>query len=182
MASDLEFGLTNTNKLVRFYDGTTGLKTGFTSSAGYCLSASALRDGMELIAVVMHCATSPDRFESAKALLSHGFASYALYTPDVTIDAIPVILGQETAIVPVLQDETPVLLEKSLLSSAQCRVEPAPSVKAPVEQGQTVGTVTVTAGEKVVAEIPLVAAKAVGKLTWWQVTKMLMGEVCFVGL
>ena len=177
-----EFGLTNTNKLVRFYDGTTGLKTGFTSSAGYCLSASALRDGMELIAVVMHCATSPDRFESAKALLSHGFASYALYTPEVTVDAIPVILGQENALVPVLQDETPVLLEKSLLSSAQCRVDPAPSVKAPVEKGQTVGMVTVTAGEKVLAEIPLVAAKAVEKLTWWQVTKMLLGEVCFVGL
>ena len=76
-----EFGLSNTNKLVRFYDGTTGLKTGYTSGAGYCLSASAERGGMELIAVVMHCKTSPDRFESAKALLNYGFANYALVDP-----------------------------------------------------------------------------------------------------
>ena len=73
-----QFGLSNTNKLVRFYDGTTGLKTGYTSAAGYCLSASAKRGGMELIAVVMHCKTSVDRFESAKALLNYGFSNYAL--------------------------------------------------------------------------------------------------------
>ena len=68
-----QFGLSNTNKLVRFYDGTTGLKTGYTSAAGYCLSASAERGGMELVAVVLHCKTSVDRFESAKALLNYGF-------------------------------------------------------------------------------------------------------------
>lgn len=76
-----QFGLSNTNKLVRFYDGTTGLKTGYTSAAGYCLSASAERGGMELVAVVLHCKTSVDRFESAKALLNYGFSGYALVTP-----------------------------------------------------------------------------------------------------
>ena len=70
-----QFGLSNTNKLVRFYDGTTGLKTGYTSAAGYCLSASAERGGMELVAVVLHCKTSVDRFESAKALLNYGFSN-----------------------------------------------------------------------------------------------------------
>lgn len=75
---DGQFGLSNTNKLVRFYQGTTGLKTGYTSAAGFCISASAERDGMELIAVVLHCASSTDRFESAKALLDYGFANYGL--------------------------------------------------------------------------------------------------------
>ena len=173
-----EFGLTNTNKLVRFYDGTTGLKTGFTSSAGYCLAASALRDGMELIAVVMHCATSPDRFESAKALLSHGFATYGLYRPEVALDAIPVTLGTCETITPVLQSGTPVLMEKGQISKAQCQIELAQSIQAPVEQGQILGTVTVTADGQTLAEIPIVAPAAVEKLTWWQVTKELLCQLC----
>ena len=76
-----QFGLSNTNKLVRFYDGTTGLKTGYTSQAGYCLSASAERGGMELIAVVMHCKSSVDRFESAKALLNYGKTGLVIVKP-----------------------------------------------------------------------------------------------------
>ena len=177
-----EFGLTNTNKLVRFYEGTTGLKTGYTSSAGYCLAASALRDGMELIAVVMHCKTSPDRFESAKALLSHGFASYGLYRPDVLLEEIPVTLGVSPAVMPVLQSDSPILLEKSKLSSVQCETELADVISAPVEQGQTLGTVTVSAGEETVATIPIVASCAVERLTWGQVTKLLLGAACGVGL
>ena len=75
------FGLANTNKMVRFYSGCTGLKTGFTSGAGYCLSSSAQRDGMELIAVVMGSATSQERFAACKSMLDYGFANFALYTP-----------------------------------------------------------------------------------------------------
>ncbi|MBQ4382526.1 MAG: D-alanyl-D-alanine carboxypeptidase, partial [Oscillospiraceae bacterium] len=75
---DGQFGLTNTNKLIRFYPGATGLKTGYTDTAGHCLAASALRDGVEYIAVVLHCASSQERFESAKALLSFAFANYTL--------------------------------------------------------------------------------------------------------
>ena len=107
------FGLSNTNKLVRFYAGTTGLKTGYTSGAGYCLSASAMREDMELIAVVMHCASSTDRFESAKALLDWGFANYCLVAPvleDQTL-AVPVLLGTDAQIFPVLDRADPVLLE-----------------------------------------------------------------------
>ena len=81
--------LVNTNKLIRFYDGATGLKTGYTSAAGYCLSASAERGGMELVAVVLHCKTSVDRFESAKALLNYGFSGYALVTPQPGDGRIP---------------------------------------------------------------------------------------------
>ena len=101
-----EFGLSNTNKLVRFYQGTTGLKTGYTSSAGHCLSASAERDGLELIAVVLHCSSSGERFQSAKELLDYGFAGYTLVTPDenTEIPAVPVLLGEVDAITPVLSE------------------------------------------------------------------------------
>lgn len=112
---DGQFGLSNTNKLVRFYDGTTGLKTGYTSAAGHCLSASAERNGMELIAVVLHCASSTDRFESAKALLNYGFSNYALVTPEPgELPAVPVTLGTAAEITPVLADETPILIDKAL--------------------------------------------------------------------
>ena len=87
------FGLSNTNKLVRFYSGATGLKTGFTAKAGYCLSASASRDGMELIAVVMGSTTSKDRFAACKQLLDYGFANYALVAPQAEKGSVKVDLG-----------------------------------------------------------------------------------------
>ena len=108
------FGLSNTNKLVRFYEGTTGLKTGYTSAAGHCLAASAKRDGMELIAVVLHCGSSVDRFESAKALLSYGFANYALVDgePPYPLSPIPVSLGEQDLVTPLLRQTAPILIEK----------------------------------------------------------------------
>ena len=78
------FGLSNTNKLIRFYNGATGLKTGYTSGAGYCLSASAQRDGMELIAVVMGCESSQVRNAACKSLLDYGFANFAVISPELT--------------------------------------------------------------------------------------------------
>ena len=166
-----EFGLSNTNKLVRFYDGTTGLKTGYTSAAGHCLSASAKRGGMELIAVVLHCDSSPHRFESAKALLNYGFANYALITPqpDEAIGAVPVRLGTQESVTPVLQTDAPVLVDKALAASAKSTVQLAEQVTAPVEQGQTLGMLTVKAGDQTLAEIPLVAPEAIPALTWWDV-------------
>lgn len=166
-----EFGLSNTNKLVRFYDGTTGLKTGYTSAAGHCLSASAKRGGMELIAVVLHCDSSPHRFESAKALLNYGFANYALVTPqpEEAIGAVPVRLGTQESVTPVLQTDAPVLVDKALAASAKSTVQLAEQVTAPVEQGQTLGMLTVKAGDQTLAEIPLVAPKPIPALTWWDV-------------
>ena len=109
-----EFGLANTNKLVRFYEGTTGLKTGYTSGAGHCLSASALRDGVEYIAVVLHCASSSDRFSSAKALLNYGFANYTLVSADesVEIPAVTVELGVRETVTPTAAQACRALLEK----------------------------------------------------------------------
>lgn len=172
-----QFGLSNTNKLVRFYSGTTGLKTGYTSAAGHCLSATALRDGIELIAVVLHCASSTDRFESAKALLDYGFANWRLFTPDEAENtAVSVTLGITHEITPVLADPSPILIEKGM--SPQQRIELDASVTAPVEAGQQLGTLYVTAGDKTLAKLPLVAPEAVPRLTWWQLTCQLLRAVC----
>ena len=174
-----EFGLSNTNKLVRFYDGTTGLKTGYTSAAGYCLSASAERGGMELIAVVLHCQSSTDRFESAKALLNYGFSNYALVTPQPqAIGSVPVVLGKSDAVTPVPETSEPILIDKALAAGVQTEVQLDESVTAPVAEGQRLGTMTVRSGDKALAEIALVAPARVEALTFWDVFTQLLGRVC----
>ena len=176
---DGQFGLSNTNKLVRFYDGTTGLKTGYTSAAGHCLSASAERNGMELIAVVLHCASSTDRFESAKALLNYGFSNYALVTPEPgELPAVPVTLGTAAEITPVLADETPILIDKALAAGVETRVCVDESVTAPVEAGQTLGTLTITSGGQTIAERDLVAPEPVGALRWGDVYLQMLRALC----
>ena len=162
------FGLSNTNKLVRFYEGTTGLKTGYTSSAGHCLSASAQRDGLELVAVVLHCASSADRFQSAKALLDYGFANYALVPvqDEAALPVVPVVLGAQEAVKPVISGPEQLLIAKEQKQSITRGVTLEPSVQAPVSQGQRLGTLTVRAGDEVLAEVPLVAETAVTRLTW----------------
>ena len=176
---DGQFGLSNTNKLVRFYDGTTGLKTGYTSAAGHCLSASAERNGMELIAVVLHCASSTDRFESAKALLNYGFSNYALVTPEPgELPAVPVTLGTSMEITPVLADETPILIDKALAASVETNVRVDGSVTAPVEAGQTLGTLTITSGGQTIAERDLIAPEPVGALRWGDVYLQMLRALC----
>jgi len=174
-----QFGLSNTNKLVRFYDGTTGLKTGYTSTAGYCLSASAERNGMELIAVVLHGASSTDRFESAKALLNYGFSSYALVTPapEGAIPAVPVTLGTVDAITPVPASGEPLLVDKSKAAGVTTQVTVDEGVDAPVEQGRRLGTLTVSSGGEVLAQIPLVAPQSVPRLRWLDLWLRLLKSV-----
>lgn len=176
-----EFGLSNTNKLVRFYDGTTGLKTGYTSSAGHCLSASAMRDGVEYIAVVLNCTSSGSRFQSAKQLLNYGFANYTLAAPDhrVEIPPVPVVLGTYETITPVATDDSPVLIEKSRQNSITTTVQVQPEVKAPVEQGQRLGTMTLSADGDVLREIPLIAPETVARKSWWDLTKELLQAICY---
>ena len=174
------FGLSNTNKLVRFYDGTTGLKTGYTSAAGYCLSASAEREGMELIAVVMHCASSTDRFESAKAMLNYGFSNFALVDPlaGAQVRPVEVVLGKEEYVTLTAQDAGKVLLDKALAGAVSCAVEQEQSVQAPVMKGQRLGTVTVTAGGRVIAEAALVAETEVAALTFFDIWRQMLGRIC----
>ena len=163
---DGAFGLSNTNKMIRFYDGSTGLKTGFTSGAGYCLSASALRDGMELIAVVMGAASSKDRFQSCKSMLDHGFARYALIAPDLcdTPD-VPVTLGKSPFVHPRLGESSSLLIDKDQKNTVTTDIRLDDAVSAPVSQGQRIGTMTVKAGAQILKEIPLVAAEGVERLS-----------------
>lgn len=171
---DGRFGLANTNKLIRFYPGATGLKTGYTSRAGYCLSASAERGGVEYIAVVLDCASSADRFSDAKALLDYGFANYALVTPEVETATVPVRLGMAPEAEAVLQDAGPLLLPKGDAARAEQEVELTEAVEAPVEAGQRLGTLRIRSGEAVVAELPLVAAAPVPRLTFWESAKRVL--------
>ena len=177
-----EFGLSNTNKLVRFYEGTTGLKTGFTSGAGYCLSASAKRNGMELIAVVLNCADSTSRFESAKALLNYGFSNYALVTPEpeTPIPAVPVTLGKAESITPVPADEAPILTDKSKAANVQVQVAVSEGVHAPVAAGQQLGLLRVSANGEVLAERPLVAPEDVEALGFWDILLQMLCAACCV--
>ena len=173
------FGLANTNKMVRFYSGCTGLKTGFTSGAGYCLSASAQRDGMELIAVVMGAETSQERFAACKSMLDYGFANFALYTPALQEGAsVSVVLGKESSVNAVPGDRVALLVDKGQLSSVTSEIALEESVTAPVSRGQRLGTLTVKAGEQILAEIPLVAETGVEKLTWGQIYRRLLKKVC----
>lgn len=161
------FGLSNTNKLIRFYSGATGLKTGFTSGAGYCLSASAQRDGMELIAVSMGCETSQIRNAACKSMLDYGFANFAVINPEITETApVPVKLGKNAAVDAELGDIASLLIDKSQKSGITMEVQTEESVTAPVSRGQRLGTLTVKAGEQVLREVPLVAAEAVERMSW----------------
>ena len=175
---DGAFGLSNTNKMVRYYPGCTGLKTGFTSSAGYCLSASAARDGLELIAVVLGADTSPNRFAACKSLLDYGFANYALYTPVMQEGAsVPVTLGQSESVAVVPETAPQLLVEKSKVNTITSEVTLEPAVDAPVAQGQKLGKLTVKAGEELLAEIPLVAEAAVERLGFPAVMGMVLRMV-----
>ena len=161
-----EFGLSNTNKLIRFYDGATGLKTGSTDAAGYCISATAERGGMELIAVVLGGETSQQRFEDAKTLLNYGFSTYAL--ADVTPaerQIVPVKLGRAPSVEAVLEAGK-LLVGKGQAGSLSQTVTLREDLVAPVEKGQTVGTLTVQCGDATLAELPLTAADTVERMTW----------------
>ena len=175
-------GLNNTNKLIRFYQGATGLKTGSTSSALYCLSATAERDGMELIAVILKAPTSTQRFESAKVLLNYGFAAYALATaePPAPFQPIPVTLGEAASVMPRLAGDSTILGAKEKLAAMEVQVELEDELAAPVEEGQELGRMTVTSQGQTLAAIPLVASQAVPRLTYWQILQRCL-KMAFMG-
>lgn len=168
---DGDFQLANTNKLVRYYEGATGLKTGSTDAALYCLSATAEKEGMELIAVILGAPTSNDRFEGAKALLNYGFATYALVpvAPSEPLTPVPVTLGTAASVLPGLAQERQLLLPKGEAGKVTTTVDLPSALSAPVEAGQELGHLTVLVDGQAVEEIPLVAQEAVGKRSLWQV-------------
>ena len=178
------FGLSNTNKLIRFYDGATGLKTGFTQEAGYCISATAERDGMELIAVIMKGNTSDSRNADAKTLLNYGFSTYALVDvqPEEPLPVLPVVLGAADTVSAVLPEEgRTLLLEKSQTGGLTQTVELPESVAAPVCAGDRLGTLTVSREGTVALAIPIVAGETVERLTWSQTVTQMLRTAIFCG-
>lgn len=170
--------LVNTNKLVRFYNGCIGVKTGTTDGAGSCLSAAAVRNDVSLISVVMGCATSAERFDSARALLNYGFASFVRYTPATTTDtlpALPVIHGTSES-VSLSVDSSAFLIQKADQEAVTESVSLPESINAPVKQGQEVGTLTITAG-KITQTIPICASADVPKMGLWSAICLMFSRV-----
>lgn len=166
---DGAFTLSNTNRLVRYYDGATGLKTGFTDDAGYCLSATATREGLSLIAVVMGGKTSDQRFSDATALLNFGFAQFSIYRePLPEIPPVTVIKGSAPTVVPTAAGEPAFLVPKGAEGAVTYAVTLPESVQAPVEPGQRLGTVTYTLEGEPLGTIDLLATEGVPHITLLQ--------------
>lgn len=173
--------LVNTNKLVRFYKGTTGLKTGTTSKAGYCISASAKRNGLHLIAVVLNAKTSNDRFEDAKKLLNWGFANYETVTPEVDMKMITdvnILKGFEKSITPKLEEIKPITLKVGLKDKIETNISLATDVQAPVEENQVLGSVKFTVEGETVGEYKLYAQKAVREIRISDIMLRLISSLC----
>ena len=166
---DGAFGLNNTNKLVRFYEGCTGLKTGYTAEAMYCVSASARREGTEFIAVILHAPSSAERFEAAKLLLNYGFAGWQTVDvlPDGALPPVAVELGTVRWLQPELSSGARLLLRRGEAAGLRKEVTLPERVEAPVEKGQILGSLRVLDGEgRLLAELPLTAPEAAPRLGW----------------
>lgn len=164
-----ESELVNTNKLVRFYKGTTGLKTGTTSKAGYCLSATAERDGLELVAVIMSGETSQDRFNGAKKLLDYGFANYAYNSIEPNLEGnceISVKNGVKQSVKIEAKDNFCLLLKKSDASGVTQKLNLEKTATAPVKKGSVVGSVDFYSGDTQIGSVNITAAESVDKMTF----------------
>lgn len=160
------FGLSNTNRLIRFYKGATGLKTGSTSKAKFCISATAERDGLSLIAVIMGSPTKDARNMLAASLLDFGFASYACYTdPESEMDAVRITGGIQNTLA-TLHEDFSATVEKSQLSKIEKRIDIPEKLAAPIAQGEKIGTITYLSGGKEIGTADILAAESVEKMTF----------------
>lgn len=178
------FDLANTNKLIRRYDGATGLKTGYTASAGYCISATAEREGMELIAVVMKGETADKRNADAKALLNYGFSAYALVSaaPEEPLPALPVTMGEvDTVALTLPPDALTAVVEKGQAAALERRIDLPESLPAPVRQGQQVGTLTLCSGDTELVTVPILAAEDAAGRSWGRMFTDLLKMAVFAG-
>ena len=180
---DGAFTLTNTNRLIRSYDGMTGLKTGSTSVAGFCLAGTARRDGLDLIAVVMKADTSGVRNADITAMLNYGFANFASVTPtpDQPLMPIPVELGTQAEVPVELGEVQPILIEKSRLGELEKSIAMEESLRAPVAAGQQVGSMTVLAGGEVLQQVPIIAVQEVPFLGVWGIFRQMLQAICMRG-
>lgn len=161
-----KFSLANTNKLIRFYSGANGLKTGSTSVAGCCISAAAKRDGMQLIAVVLDAPTSKERFAAASNLLNYGFANYGVTQfgeKGSEIRSVAVESGKSDSVMAVAKESSSALLQKSQIKKAKVHINLPKRVKAPVKKGSALGEIIITLDGETISRTDIVASHSVGK-------------------
>jgi D-alanyl-D-alanine carboxypeptidase (penicillin-binding protein 5/6) len=171
------FGLTNTNRLIRFYDGANGLKTGSTSKAGFCISATAERNGMQLIAVVMGSPTRDSRNETAKSLLDYGFANYRFYHTDPKEVSPIKVLGGIKDFCPLICDGFDSVVTKDTFSNGITVEEVLPQkIKAPIKAGDKIGEAIIKVGDEILGTVPIRAAEGVDKLSFSGILKRLFSS------
>ena len=156
--------LVNTNRLVRFYKGITGLKTGTTSKAGSCVSATAQRENMSLCAVVLGSASGKERFKDAQKLLNFGFNNYTVYTPKIDMENIAdvtVLYGKNEKITPQIVEQKNILIKKGDENKITSEIDVCVDVEAPVEKGQRLGTIVFKCNNKILSEVPLISPQKV---------------------
>lgn len=174
-----ETELNNTNKLVNTYNGITGLKTGTTSKAGFCVCATAERDGMSLISVVLGADTSEDRFTSASNMLDYGFANYQIIVPEIDetqISTVKVINGIEKSVMPIY-DETDKILVKKGGEDITYEYKTEPSVSAPVKSGDKLGEIIIKSGNETIRTVKLYSAKNIDKISFSYVFKEMLSNI-----
>ena len=173
-----KFSLANTNKMLKSYPGLTGLKTGYISEAGFCISASAERDGLSLVAVVMAAPTKETRMADASALLNYGFANFTVYTPpDDLLQPVPVQLGTADFVQPVLQNDQSIVEKKEKAAQLETHLELTDALQAPIAEGQQIGELTVTSGGETLLRIPVTAAEEVGAITIPALLREFLGKL-----
>ena len=166
---DGEFTLTNTNRLVRYYDGCTGLKTGSTDKAGYCISVTASRGDMDLICVIMNAPSIKDRNNDARALLDFGFYGYGTYKLDLAgLDTVAVNRGKEDYVKPYVENSQ-LILPKSDISRVKAVYKIDESVNAPIKKGDSLGTVEFYVGDKIIYECEVYAENDVERITFFDI-------------
>ncbi len=176
---DGETELNNTNKLVNTYNGITGLKTGTTSNAGFCLCATAERDGMNLVAVVLGCETSDDRFNSAVNLLDFGFANYELVNPDIDVTKITEVRiknGKEKRILPAFNETEKILVAKGS-GEITYTYEISEELAAPVNKGDNLGTIVLYSGDEVIKTIYLKADRDIETVSFSYIFKKMLNNI-----
>lgn len=179
-----KFWLVNTNKLVRFYSGADGLKTGYTSEAKFCLSATAKRDNLRVIAVVLGEPNTKTRNAEVSQMFDYAFAQYAsvsLLKKDDQIGQVPIEKGMKDKLVITAKQPYNLLVKKGEdVSKLRYEMQAPKSIKAPITAGQSIGKIVVYQGEKVIREYPLEADEAVAKAGWWTLFKRTAGKLFFV--
>lgn len=171
--------LNNTNKLVSTYKGITGLKTGTTSNAGFCISATATRDNLNLVAVVLGADSSEKRFDTASQLLDTGFASYEAYSPKIDtnkIKPVKVQYGIVKSVVPTVPKDISVTVKKGH-NKISCKYDIKKSVKAPIKAGDSLGSISVICDGKVLRKYEVISPKSIKKVTFVDLFKQLIVKI-----